>query len=173
MEQASRIWTIGHSTLAPEVFVARLRAHGIALLADVRSYPSSRRYPHFNRDALATRLAAAGIDYVHLHGLGGRRTPRADSINTAWRNAGFRGYADYMQTEAFAAAMNELMARALAQPTAIMCAEAPWWRCHRSLIADWLKVRGWEVLHILDAERVQQHPYTRAAHVEAGRLSYR
>src|SRR5690606_25733807 len=130
MEHAPRIWTIGHSTLDLETFVARLRAHGIALLADVRSYPSSRRYPHFTRDALAASLAAAGIGYVHLPGLGGRRTPRPDSVNTAWRNPGFRGYADYMQGEAFAAAMADLMARARAQPTAIMCAEAPWWRCH-------------------------------------------
>lgn len=173
MEQIPRIWTIGHSTLPLEAFVARLRAHDIALLVDVRSYPSSRRYPHFNRDALAGHLATAGIDYLYLPGLGGRRKPREDSLNTAWRNPGFRGYADYMQTEAFTAAMSELMALALAQPTAIMCAEAPWWRCHRSLIADWLKVRGWEVLHILDAERIQHHPYTHAAHIEAGRLSYR
>ncbi|MFA5529290.1 MAG: DUF488 domain-containing protein [Thiohalomonadaceae bacterium] len=173
MEQAPRIWTIGHSTRKAEDFVAMLRAHGIVMLVDVRSYPGSRRFPHFNRDALARELSAAGIGYEHLPALGGRRSPRADSINTAWRNASFRGYADYMQSAEFAAAMAYLMERARAQPTAIMCAEAPWWRCHRSLIADWLKVNGWAVLHILDTRRVQRHPYTHAARIEEGRLSYR
>jgi uncharacterized protein (DUF488 family) len=172
MNDAPRLWTIGHSTHSAEEFVAILRAHAIALLADVRSFPSSRRHPHFNRDALRDTLAAAGIEYVHLPALGGRRTPRQDSHNTAWRNAGFRGYADYMETPAFEAALADLIDRARARRTAIMCAESLWWHCHRSLIADGLKVRGWDVVHIHNAEEVTHHPYTRAARVEHGKLCY-
>jgi uncharacterized protein (DUF488 family) len=172
MDDAPRLWTVGHSTAPVEAFLALLRAHAIELLADVRSFPSSRRHPQFNRDTLRTALADAGIDYIHLPALGGRRAARPDSHNTAWRNAGFRGYADYMETDEFAAGVAELMALAHTRRTAVMCAEQLWWRCHRSLIADWLKVRGWEVLHILNAQQVQLHPWTRAARVENGRLSY-
>lgn len=141
-------------------------------MADVRRFPASRRYPHYNGDALATALAEAGIEYHHFPDLGGRRTPRPGSTNTAWRNESFRGYADHMETEIFRAAAQELVAVARDRSTAIMCAEALWWRCHRALIADYLKVRGISVLHISDARKSAAHEYTSAATVTGGSLSY-
>ena len=168
-----RIWTIGHSTRTIEVFISLLAEHGIRLLADVRSLPGSKRYPQFNKDALAESLNAHGIRYEHFPELGGKRKSKPDSRNTAWRNASFRGYADYMETEQFQKAVERLLdVAAKAGPTAIMCAEAVWWRCHRSLIADYLKARGVEVLHILGANRVETHPYTSAARIVNGKLSY-
>ena len=129
-------------------------------------------HPHFNAEALTRSLAEAGLRYQGYVDLGGRRTPRADSANTRWRNASFRGYADYMETPAFDAALARLMADAAEARTAIMCAEAPWWRCHRALIADALKARGIEVLHIMGKESLIVHPYTSAASVVDGKLSY-
>jgi uncharacterized protein (DUF488 family) len=167
-----RIWTVGHSTRSLEDFVTLLCAHQIEALADIRHYPGSRRLPHFNRDALAASLAEAGIEYRHIVRLGGRRKPAADSPNTAWRSDAFRGYADYMATDEFRAGLSELLELTAAQPTAIMCAEAVWWRCHRSLVSDLLKSDGHEVLHIASPTRAEPHPWTTAARVEAGRLSY-
>jgi uncharacterized protein (DUF488 family) len=167
-----RIWTIGHSTRSLDEFLELLRANGIEALADVRHYPGSRRLPHFNRDALAEALPAAGIEYRHLVRLGGRRKPVPDSPNTAWRSEQFRGYADYMATDEFREGMDELLELAAARPTAMMCAEAVWWRCHRSLVSDWLKVRDHEVLHIVGPRKVEPHPYTSAASIVGGRLSY-
>jgi uncharacterized protein (DUF488 family) len=168
-----RIWTVGHSTRAIDEFISLIQANDIKLLADVRSLPGSRRYPQFNREMLAGSLGKAGIRYEHFPELGGRRKPRSDSRNLAWRNASFRGYADYMETEEFRKGVERLLDLAAgAGPAAIMCAEAVWWRCHRSLISDYLKARRIEVMHILDANKTQPHPYTSAARVVNAKLSY-
>lgn len=168
-----RIWTIGHSTRSIEEFIALLTAHGIRLLADVRLLPGSNRYPHFNSDVLAAALKVSGIGYKHFRELGGRRRPRPDSRNAAWRNEAFRGYADYMETSEFEDGIARFLASAEAsEPTAMMCAEAVWWRCHRGLVSDYLKVRGVEVLHIVDAKKAEPHPWTPAATIIDGRLSY-
>ena len=150
-----------------------LKAHGIELVADVRQYPASRRYPHFGKEALAAALNKAGVQYLHFPELGGRRKSAPGSHNTAWRNEAFRGYADYMETESFDAGIARLLETARHSRTAIMCAEAVWWRCHRALISDFLKARGIEVLHILDAKKSEPHPYTSAARVVEGELTYR
>jgi len=168
-----RIWTIGHSTRTIDKFISLLEEHGIKSLADVRLLPGSRRYPQFDKETLADSLAKLGICYEHFPELGGRRKPREDSPNTAWRNESFRGYADYMETEDFDKGVKRLLHLAAdAGPTAIMCAEAVWWRCHRSLISDYLKARGIEVMHILDANKAEPHPYTSAARMANGKLSY-
>jgi uncharacterized protein (DUF488 family) len=172
-KMVSRIWTIGHSTRDIEDFTSMLEANGIKLLADVRSLPGSKRYPQFNKEALAESLSARGIRYEHFPELGGRRKAKGDSRNTAWRNASFRGYADYMETEQFRQGVEHLLTLAHETgPAAIMCAEAVWWRCHRSLISDYLKARDIEVIHILDASKTQPHPFTSAAHLIDGTLSY-
>lgn len=166
------LWTVGHSTLAWDAFVAMLRDAGIRTVADVRRFPGSRRHPQFGADALAVALPAAGIDYVPFVDLGGRRRPRPDTRNTAWRNDAFRGYADYMETPEYRAARDRLARLAARAPTAAMCAEAMWWQCHRSLISDDFKAAGWEVLHLQAGGRVQAHPYTGAARIVDGRLDY-
>jgi uncharacterized protein (DUF488 family) len=168
-----RIWTIGHSTRTIEDFIALLEENGIKLLADVRLLPGSKRYPHFNRDALEHSLGEHGIVYEHFPELGGRRKPRPDSHNTAWRNEAFRGYADHMETSTFENGIARLKKLADGRgPTALMCAEAVWWRCHRALVSDYLKARGVEVIHILAPEKTQPHPFTSAARLVDGRLSY-
>ncbi len=166
------IWTIGHGTRALEALARLLGEHAIALLADVRTVPRSRRNPQFNREAMPAALARFGIAYVHLPGLGGLRRPRRDSRNTWWQNAGFRGYADYMETAEFAAEVDGLLARAAERRTAVMCAETVPWRCHRSLLADALLGRGVEVIHILGPGRAAPHTLTAGARVEDGRISY-
>jgi uncharacterized protein (DUF488 family) len=166
------IWTIGHSTRTIEQFIELLRAHKIESLADVRHFPGSRRYPQFNKERLAESLSKAGIEYHHLVQLGGRRRTRPDSRNTAWRNEAFRGYADYMETKAFAQGIDCLLDLARRKRTAIVCAEAVWWRCHRSLIADYLKARGYQVLHIQSAAKAEEHPFTSPARMLNGKLSY-
>ena len=169
----SRIWTIGHSTRDIDVFISLLEENGIKLLADVRSLPGSKRYPQFNREALAESLRDGGIRYEHFPELGGRRKPKPDSRNTAWRNASFRAYADHMETEEFQKGIERLLVLAgEVGPAAVMCAEAVWWRCHRSLISDYLKSRGIEVMHILDANKTQPHPFTSAARIVNGELNY-
>jgi uncharacterized protein (DUF488 family) len=167
-----RIWTVGHSTLPPGEFLALLAAQRIELLADVRRFPSSRRHPQFNRDALAAALAGSGIAYLHFPELGGRREPKPDSRNTAWREAGFRGYADYMETGDFSGGIERLLDAARSRRTAIMCAEKAWQNCHRGLIADFLKASGVEVIHIVDATQAQTHPWTSTARLVDGRLRY-
>jgi uncharacterized protein (DUF488 family) len=168
-----RIFTIGHSTRNVDDFISLLEGNGIKLLADVRLLPGSKRHPQFNKEALAESLSARGIRYVHFPELGGRRKPNADSRNTAWHNPSFRGYADYMETEQFHKGVERLLNLAReAGPTAIMCAEAVWWRCHRALISDYLKAREIEVMHILDANKVEPHPFTSAARIVKGQLSY-
>ena len=168
----SMLWTIGHSTRPSEEFLSLLTAHGITNLVDVRRYPGSRRYPHFHSDALARSLTEAGLVYRHMPNLGGRRTARSDSPNKGWKNASFRGYADYMQTEEFEEALEELVAQSATLRTVIMCAEALPWRCHRSLIADRLLTKGWEVLHIMGPGKVQAHRLTAFAVQREGRLFY-
>jgi len=168
-----RIWTIGHSTRGIDEFISLLKENQIKLLVDVRAFPGSKRFPQFNKDALAESLTAHGIRYEHFPELGGKRKSKPDSRNTAWRNASFRGYADYMETEPFRKGIERLLDVAgKAGPTAIMCAEAVWWRCHRSLIADYLKARGVEVLHILGANKAETHPYTSAVRIVNAELSY-
>jgi uncharacterized protein (DUF488 family) len=168
------VWTIGHSTRSIEEFIAALQANGIALLADVRLLPGSRRYPHFDQEALSRSLLAAGIHYEHFPELGGRRKTRPDSVNTAWRNASFRGYADHMETPLFASGIERLLALSRATGSAaVMCAEAVWWRCHRALVSDYLKASGIEVIHIMDAKKTEPHPFTSAASLVEGQLSYR
>jgi uncharacterized protein (DUF488 family) len=154
--------TIGHSTHPIEEFISMLKAHGIAKLVD----------PQFNIESLAASLQASGIEYRHLPGLGGLRHARKDSMNTGWRNASFRGYADYMQTPEFAEGLHQLMELASQAPTAIMCAEAVPWRCHRSLIADALTARGIPVLEILSATKSQPHAMTPFAKVEGHQVTY-
>jgi len=171
-EMSVEILTIGHSNEAIEPFVAALQAHEVALVADVRRFPGSRRLPHFNGPALAARLEAEGIGYLHLPELGGRRAARKDSRNTAWRNAAFRGYADHMETREFEDALARLLAEAARRRAAIMCAERLWWQCHRGLIADAMKARGHAVTHILSATKREPHPYTPAARIVDGRLTY-
>lgn len=167
------VWTVGHSTRSGEEFVKILVAHRIQVLVDVRSFPGSRRYPQFNKPALAELLAANGIEYRHEPRLGGRRTPRADSHNTAWRNASFRAYADHMETEEFKNGVEGLLELTGGARVTVMCAEAVWWRCHRSLVADYLKAEGHTVLHIMDEAKTEEHPFTPAARIVDGRLSYR
>jgi uncharacterized protein (DUF488 family) len=165
------IFTIGHSTRPLEDLVALLASNGVVQLGDVRTVPKSRRHPHFVREALAESLPPAGIAYRHFPGLGGLRKPRPDSSQTAWRNEGFRGYADYMQTPPFAKALDDLVQWA-ARPTAIMCAEAVWWQCHRQLIADALVARGVEVRHIVSAAPPEGHRLTDFARVDGTRVIY-
>ena len=167
------VWTVGHSTRSGEEFAQILKAHGIQVLVDVRSFPGSRRYPQFNRAALAESLRQVGIEYKHEPRLGGRRTPRKDSHNTAWKNASFRAYADHMESEEFRKGVEDLLEVAAKGRTAVMCAESLWWRCHRSLIADYLKAEGHTVIHILDQNKTEEHPFTSAARIVDGSLSYR
>ncbi len=166
------IWTIGHSTRPLEEFLDALRGRAIERLVDVRRFPGSRRHPHFGGPALAGTLAGAGIRYLHLPELGGRRRPRPDSPHVAWRDESFRGYADHMDTPEFAAAFDRLLATAETGRSAILCAEALWWRCHRGLISDLLKARGHDVLHVNPPGPDEPHPYTSAARIVAGRLDY-
>ena len=166
------VWTIGHSTREIGEFVALLKENQIEVLADVRRYPGSRRHPQFGQAQLAQTLRDSGIEYVHMPELGGRRPARPNSVNTAWRNAAFRGYADYMETAEFAKGIENLIDVATRNRAVIMCAEALWWQCHRGLIADYLKSRGWRVLHIMGRAKVEEHPYTSAARMVDGRLSY-
>mgnify|MGYP003295859058 CR=1 FL=1 len=166
------IWTIGHSTRTLDSFIAMLQSFAITQLVDVRHFPGSRKFPHFNKDVLMETLPKAGIKYIHLEALGGRRKAAPDSQNTAWRHAAFKGYADYMETGAFEQGMQELEQMALQVPTAYMCSEAVWWRCHRSMISDYLKVKGWNVQHIMELAKAKEHPFTAPAQVVDGRLFY-
>ena len=167
------IYTIGHSTRPLDDFIALLAAHGIGQLVDIRSVPRSRRHPHFSSDALSTSLGDAAIIYRHSPALGGMRKPRRDSCNTAWRVEGFRGYADYMETEPFRAALKDLVVLAGNASTAIMCAEAVWWRCHRRLVADALVAHGIEARHITSTAEAPAHILTVFAQVADGLVTYR
>jgi len=166
------LWTIGHSTRNFEEFIKLLKSFKIEILVDVRHYPGSRKFPQYNKDNLKDFLPQDGIEYIHLVDLGGRRKPVPNSKNDAWRNDSFKGYADYMETEQFQKSLNILMKLAFTKRTAIMCSEAVWWRCHRSLVADILKVRNWKVMHILAENKATEHPFTQPATVVDGKLDY-
>jgi uncharacterized protein (DUF488 family) len=166
------IFTVGHSTLPIEHFIALLQAYGVERVADIRTVPRSRHNPQFNRDALEAALAAAGLCYVPMRGLGGLRHARKDSPNMGWRNASFRGFADYMQTAEFRDALEQLIAIGRQKRVAIMCAEAVPWRCHRSLVADALLVRGIPAFEILSETSFREHALTPFAHVEGTRITY-
>jgi uncharacterized protein (DUF488 family) len=172
MQHPSIVWTVGHSTRTWEDFLAVLQLHGIEAVADVRRFPGSRRFPHFGREQLEPALAAAGIDYLWLPQLGGRRTPKPDSPHQGWRNAAFRGYADHLASIEFADGMARLLALATRRRTAIMCSESVWWRCHRGLVADVLKLRGVRMLHIEGGAVPREHPWTPPARIVDGRLTY-
>ena len=164
---------MGHSARSLDELVALLTAHGIATVADIRTVPKSRRHPHFHTDALAGTLPERGIDYSHLPRLGGFRRPREDSPNGGWRNESFRGYADYAMTDEFTAGLADLRKIAAAAPTAMMCSEAVWWRCHRRLVADRFVVAGDAVLHIASETRVDAHELTQFAAVAGdGQITY-
>jgi len=167
-----RIFTIGHSTRPIDEFVGMLQAHGVRRLADVRTVPRSRHNPQFEGTTLAATLIALGIDYRHLPGLGGLRRPLRDSINTGWRNTSFRGYADYMQTPEFQQSVEHLMELAKQERTAIMCAEAVPWRCHRSLVADALLVRGVDVEEIVSAQKITPLELHSFARVQGTSITY-
>lgn len=166
------LYTIGHSTRDIDSFIDLLLQHKIAVLADVRRFPGSRKFPHFNQEDLAKTLKDKNIEYLHLDDLGGRRKPKEDSKNTVWRNKSFQAYADYMGTDEFKEAVTELKQIAQRKTTAIMCSEAVWWRCHRALISDFLKAEGWNIQHIISKTNVQEHPYTTAAKIIDNKLSY-
>jgi uncharacterized protein (DUF488 family) len=166
------IFTVGHSTMPLDEFIALLEVYGVECLADIRTMPRSRHNPQFNADTLGKALHRHKIDYVPLQALGGLRHSHKDSPNGGWRNASFRGYADYMQTEEFARGLDDLIALSRERRTAIMCAEAVPWRCHRSLVADALSVRGIPAVEILSATSYRDHKMTPFAHVEGTRITY-
>ena len=170
--QALTVFTIGHSTHPIGEFIELLKTNGVRQVIDIRTIPKSRHNPQFNSDALAATLRSARIAYVHLKALGGLRHAKADSINLGWRNASFRGYADYMQTEEFEAGLERAIGLARKTPSALMCAEAVPWRCHRSLVADALVVRGIQVLEIIGAAEPKEHSLTPFARVRGTRITY-
>jgi len=171
-QMALVIFTIGHSTRPTAELVRLLRAHGVRRVVDARTIPRSRHNPQFNRERLSRTLHNARIHYRHMPGLGGLRRPKPDSLNTGWRNASFRGYADYMQTASFAEHLQRLIQLAGREPTAVMCAEAVPWRCHRSLIADALVVQGIEVHEIVSGTRAKPHSLTPWARVVGTQVTY-
>ncbi|MBX3325263.1 MAG: DUF488 domain-containing protein [Nitrospira sp.] len=166
------LWTIGHSTRPFVEFISLLTTHDVQHLIDVRTVPRSRHNPQFNTETLSQSLKTEGLRYTHMPQLGGLRKAKKDSINAGWKNASFRGYADYMQSEAFWKALDELTVGSRELRTAIMCAEAVPWRCHRSLIADALVTRGWEVRHIMSETKADRHQLTSFAIIENGHLRY-
>ena len=172
MTPEKQIWTIGHSTRTQEEFLELLQSFQINQLVDVRRYPGSRKYPHFNKEHLEVTLPLHQIEYLHLEDLGGRRKVNKNSRNLAWRLISFRGYADHMETDTFARAAEQLQEVARIKKIAYMCSEAVWWSCHRSLISDYLKVRGWKVNHIMGPDKASEHPYTKPARIVDGKLCY-
>lgn len=166
------IYTIGHSTHSITQFIEMLHSFAIKTLADIRRFPGSNKYPQFNKDNLEEALKQNGICYIHLEDLGGRRKVQANSKNNKWRNDSFRGYADYMETPAFENAVTKLEIIAMKQTTAYMCSEAVWWRCHRSMVSDYLKAKGWKVMHIMAVGKAEEHPYTSPARIVDDRVYY-
>ncbi len=171
-EENKTIWTIGHSTRSLEEFIGMLHSFNIELIADIRSFPGSRMFPQYNKEELEVSLPQNNIQYVHLKDLGGRRKGNRDSKNTGWRHIAFRSYADYMETGAFKHGIKELEEIALKRHTAYMCSEAVWWRCHRSMVSDYLKLQGWKVMHIMGIDKATEHPYTAPARIVNGELNY-
>lgn len=172
LKQENTIWTIGHSTHTFEDYLNILQSFEIEQVVDIRNFPGSRRFPHFNKDVLEIALPKEKLSYVHLKSLGGRRKAHINSKNTGWRLPAFRGYADYMETEDFKQAITELESYAREHRVVYMCAEAVWWSCHRALVSDYLKHSGWQVLHIMAAGKSMEHPYTSPARIEKGKLVY-
>ena len=166
------IWTIGHSTRSFDEFIAMLKSFQIEMVADIRSFPGSRKFPQFNKELLQITLPQNNIQYIHIKNLGGRRKVNPDSKNTSWQHPAFRGYADFMETAVFKEGIRELELLASKNRTAYMCSEAVWWRCHRSMVSDYLKAGGWKVMHIMGVEKSQEHPYTQPARIVDGKLSY-
>ena len=174
MEATSKnIWTIGHSTRTLEEFMAILRSFNIEMVVDVRHFPGSKKYPHFNKEELGVSLKSGNINYQHVIDLGGRRKANKESQNTAWRHPAFRAYADYMETQQFENGVNLLKRIAETDRTAYMCSEAVWWRCHRAMISDSMKADGWSVMHIMGLYKAEEHPYTSPAKITDGKLHYR
>lgn len=171
-KSGKEIWTIGHSTHSIQDFIKILKSFEIETLVDVRRYPGSKKFPHFNKDQLITVLPGNGINYTHLEDLGGRRKANKDSHNTTWRLLSFRGYADYMETTEFKKSVEELEHIAENSRVAYMCSEAVWWSCHRSMISDYLKVKGYIVTHIMGVNKSMEHPYTKPAKIKSGKLDY-
>lgn len=174
MDKSSKntIYTIGHSTHAIEEFISMLQSFKIEVLVDVRSLPGSRKFPQYNAENLKVSLEENNIQYVYMKDLGGRRKLDKNSKNDLWRNVSFRSYADYMETPEFEHAVHELEDLALKQTVAYMCAEAVWWRCHRSMISDYLKAKSWTVMHIMTKDKATEHPYTSPARVEGDEVHY-
>jgi uncharacterized protein (DUF488 family) len=166
------IWTIGHSTRSIEDFLRILKVYNIELLADVRSYPGSRRFPHFNKNMLDIRLARDYIEYLHIPELGGKQNPNSGSQISLRKNSSFRSYAIYMETDPFSRGINLLSNISNVKRTAIMCAEAMWRKCHRSMISDYLKSKNIKVIHIIDESRTEVHTYTQSALLIQGKLEY-
>lgn len=167
------IWTIGHSTRSLDEFITILKSFQIECVADIRSFPGSNKFPQFNKEALEISLPQDHLKYIHIKKLGGRRKTNPDSKNISWRHAAFRGYADFMETETFKDGIIELEKVALRIPTAYMCSEAVWWRCHRSMVSDYLKAEGWKVMHIMGVGKATEHPYTQPARIVKGTLTYK
>lgn len=172
MENQKTIWTVGHSNKSIDEFLELLYTAEIQLLVDVRRFASSKAFPQFNQSELQASLAEHQIEYSHIESLGGRRKAHIDSDNMVWKHPSFRGYADYMETEVFKSAFQELGVVASQKRTVIMCAEVLWWRCHRSMISDVLKSEGWEVLHIMSETKIVEHPYTKPAQIINDKLEY-
>jgi uncharacterized protein (DUF488 family) len=170
--QEKVVWTIGHSTHSFDEFIALLKSFEIELVIDIRSLPGSRRFPHFNKEYLEVKLPENSIHYLHLRELGGRRKAKTDSVNTGWHLVSFRGYADYMETEGFKDGIEELESLAVTMRTAYMCSESLWWRCHRSLVSDYLKFHNWKVIHIMGIGKSMEHTYTKPARISEYKLSY-
>ena len=166
------IYSIGHSTNSIDDFLNMLRSFNIKIIADIRSMPGSRKFPQFNMENIKISLEENGIQYIHMADLGGRRKMKKDSKNNRWNNSSFKGYADYMETKEFEDAIVKLEHIALDQPTAYMCSEAVWWRCHRSMVSDYLKAKDWVVLHIMATGKVQEHKYTSPARIVDGNVFY-
>ena len=166
------IFTIGHSTQTLEEFISMLKSFEIEVLADIRRYPGSRKFPQFNKDNLEISMPENNIEYIHIEELGGRRKVQPNSRNTSWRLDSFKGYADYMETEEFKNAIQKLEKIAEKKRVAFMCSEAVWWSCHRSLVSDYLKNEGWNVQHIMGIGKSTEHPYTKPARIVNGKLVY-
>lgn len=166
------IYTIGHSTHSFDTFLTMLNAYEIKVLADIRGLPGSNKFPQFNKENLEKTLPENGIRYIHLEGLGGRRKVNKNSKNTRWKNDSFRSYADYMETDSFKNAIEELEAIAMQNTTAYMCAEAVYWRCHRSMVSDYLKAKGWNVIHIFSENKTEEHRYTSPARIVNDEVCY-
>jgi uncharacterized protein (DUF488 family) len=170
--QSKTVWTIGHSTHTLEEFTGILGLLHIERIADIRSLPGSRKFPHFNKEAMEISVPQHNIEYIHLKELGGRRKVMPGSANTNWHNPAFRGYADYMETTSFNEAIRQLELLASEKRTAYMCSEALWWRCHRIMVSDWMKLHGWTVLHITATGNTQEHSYSSPSRIVNGDLVY-